>query len=129
MKLKVTPMGFLYCPVYWFLVHFINWRFSNHILVFLQHPDYEMTRTDFPLWSILTLQNDIAILRLETPVDLSNKNITKLNKLSDVETDEEIISSSARCQVTGWGYNYFEGECHTQFIVGKLIFPVSVSLA
>ena len=69
-----------------------------------------MTRADFPLWSILTLQNDIAILELETPVDLSNKNITKLNKLSDGDTDTTILDGSARCLVTGWGYNYFEGK-------------------
>ena len=87
-----------------------------------------MTRTDFPLWSILTLQNDIAILKLETPVDLSNKNITKLNKLSDVETDEDIMNGSARCLVTGWGYNYFDGELHTRSIVWILNFHVSVSL-
>ena len=69
-----------------------------------------MIRTDFPLWSLLTLESDIALLELETPADLSNKNITKLSKLSDSEIDEQIMNGSTRCLVIGWGYSYFGRE-------------------
>ena len=60
----------------------------------------------------MTLENDIAILRLATPADMNSTNVAKVPRVSNATIDQLIVDdSSVKCVVTGWGYTTYNGEC------------------
>lgn len=53
----------------------------------------------------MTMDNDIAILRLNPKANTSNSNIGKIPRLSNTTVDTQIRQdASVKCFVTGWGY-------------------------
>ena len=85
--------------------------------LFMQHPD----------WNRFTLDNDIALLKLESSANLNSTMISGIPKLSNSSIDKAIMEEdNSKCFVTGWGYTTFDGMFLHVFLTLKA--PIKMHL-
>ena len=61
----------------------------------------------------MKLENDIALLELETRANMSSTAVNKIQvrRISNSTVDELILNDdSIQCVLCGWGYTTYEGE-------------------
>ena len=69
----------------------------------MQHPNYDPDENKlFP--------NDIAVMRVEVPMNLNHPNIDKVTMAPDDNYDY----TTSDCWITGWGYTQGIHQCYVQ---------------